>query len=61
MGLQVQLLKKIEIAADTTMLEAIAALRSIVWRDRGGRYEAFSCGQQEETGIETPARKQLLA
>ena len=42
-----------------TTLEANAALRSIVRRDTGERYEEFLLRLAKESGIETPTREQL--
>ena len=44
---------------DATTLEANAALRSIVRRDTGERYEEFLKGLAEASGIETPRREDL--
>jgi transposase len=44
---------------DATTLEANAALRSIVRRDTGERYEEFLTRLAKESGIETPTREQL--
>lgn len=44
---------------DATTLEANAALRSIVRRDTGERYEEFLCSLAEASGIETPSREDL--
>lgn len=53
------LLKAGTIAVDATTLEANAALRSIVRRDSGERYEEFLKGLAAESGIATPSREQL--
>lgn len=53
------LLKGGTIAVDATTLEANAALRSIVRRDTGERYEEFLQRLAVESGIETPTREQL--
>jgi transposase len=53
------LLKGGTIAVDATTLEANAALRSIVRRDTGERYEEFLQRLAAESGIETPTRGQL--
>src|SRR5215813_12745729 len=53
------LLKGNTIGIDATMLEANAALRSIVRRDNGESYEEFLKGLALEAGIETPTREQL--
>jgi transposase len=47
------------IGVDATTLEANAALRSIVRRDSGERYEEFLTRLAKESGIETPTREQL--
>ena len=44
---------------DATTLEANAAMRSIVRRDSGERYEEFLKGLAKESGIETPTREGL--
>jgi transposase len=44
---------------DATTLEANAALRSIVRRDTGERYEEFLTRLAQEPGIPTPARAQM--
>ena len=41
------------------LLEANAALRSIVRRDTGEAYDDFLKGLAKESGIETPTREQL--
>jgi len=48
------LLKGNTVAIDGTTLEANAALRSIVRRDTGVRYEEFLIELAKESGIETP-------
>ena len=53
------LLKGNTIGIDGTMLEAKAALRSIVRRDSGESYEDFLKGLAKEAGIETTTREQL--
>lgn len=53
------LLKGNTIGIDATTLEANAALRSIVRRDSGEKYEEFLKKLAEEAGIETPSREQL--
>ena len=53
------LLKGNTIGVDATMLEANAALRSIVRRDTGEAYEEFLQRLATESGIETPTREQL--
>jgi transposase len=47
------------IGVDATTLEANAALRSIVRRDSGERYEEFLTRLAKESGLETPTREQL--
>ncbi len=54
-----RLLKGTTIGVDATTLEANAALRSIVRRDTGERYEEFLTRLAKESGIETPTRAQL--
>jgi len=54
-----KLLKGNSIGVDATTLEANAALRSIVRRDTGERYEEFLTRLAKESGIETPTREQL--
>src|SRR6195256_6480851 len=54
-----KLLKGNTIGVDATTLEANAALRSIVRRDTGERYEEFLVQLAKESGIETPTREQL--
>ena len=51
------LLKGGTIAVDATTLEANAALRSIVRRDTGERYEEFLQRLAVESGVETPTRE----
>ena len=53
-----KLLKGTTIGIDATTLEANAALRSIVRRDTGERYEEFLTRLAKESGIETPTREQ---
>jgi transposase len=53
------LLKGTTIGVDATTLEANAALRSIVRRDTGEKYEEFLTRLAKESGIETPTREQL--
>src|SRR6202046_3076228 len=61
-GLQVvaekKLLKGTTIGVDATTLEANAALRSIVRRDTGERYDEFLIRLAKESGIETATRGQ---
>jgi transposase len=54
-----KLLKGTTIGVDATTLEANAALRSIVRRDTGEKYEEFLTRLAQESGIETPTREQL--
>jgi transposase len=54
-----KLLKGTTIGVDATTLEANAALRSIVRRDTGERYEEFLTRLAKESGIETPTREQI--
>ena len=54
-----KLLKGTTIGVDATTLEANVALRSIVRRDTGERYEEFLTRLAKESGIETPSREQL--
>ncbi len=54
-----KLLKGTTIGVDATTLEANAALRSIVRRDSGERYEEFLTRLAKESGIETPTREQI--
>jgi transposase len=54
-----KLLKGTTIGIDATTLVANAALRSIVRRDTGERYEEFLARLAKESGIETPTREQL--
>jgi transposase len=53
------LLKGNTIGIDATTLEANAALRSIVRRDSGEKYEEFLKQLAQEAGMETPTREQL--
>ena len=53
------LVKGKRIGIDATMLEANAALRSIVRRDNGDSYEEFLKGLARQSGIETPTREDL--
>ncbi len=52
-------LKGTTIGVDATTPEANAALRSILRRDTGERYEEFLTQLAQESGIETPTREQL--
>jgi transposase len=54
-----KLLKGTTIGVDATTLEANAALRSIVRRDTGEKYEEFLRRLAKESGIETPTKEQL--
>ena len=54
-----KLLKGTTIGVDATTLEANAALRSIVRRDTGEKYEDFLTRLAKESGMETPTREQL--
>ena len=54
------LVKGKRIGIDATMLEANAALRSIVRRDNGDSYEEFLKGLARQSGIETPTREDLV-
>jgi transposase len=54
-----KLLKGTTIGIDATTLEANAALRSIVRRDTGEKYEEFLARLAQESGIQTPTREQL--
>jgi transposase len=54
-----KLLKGNTIGVDAMTLEANAALRSILRRDTGERYEEFLTRLAKESGIETPTREQL--
>ena len=58
-GREERLLKGTTIGIDATTLEANAALRSIVRRDTGEKYEEFLTRLAKEGGIETPTREQL--
>ena len=55
------LLKGDVIGVDATTLEANAALKSIVRRDTGEKYDDFLKRLAKESGIETPTREQLTA
>jgi transposase len=54
-----KLLKGTTIGGDATTLEANAALRSIVRRDTGEKYEEFLTRLAKESGMETPTREPL--
>lgn len=56
---QSDLLKGKTIGIDATTLEANAALRSIVRRDTGQRYEEFLQELAQASGIESPTREDL--
>lgn len=56
-----KLLKGDVIGVDATTLEANAALKSIVRRDSGEKYDDFLKRLAKESGIETPTREQLAA
>lgn len=47
------------LGVDATTLEANAALRSIVRRDTGERYDSFLTGLAQASGIATPTRAEL--
>ncbi len=53
------LIKGKTLAIDATMLEANAAMRSIVRRDTGETYNEFLTKLAKESGIETPTRADL--
>src|SRR6202042_114080 len=53
------LLKGKIVGVDATTLEANAAMRSIVRRDNGQRYEAFLTELAKKSGIATPTREDL--
>lgn len=53
------LLKGKTVAIDATTLEANAAMRSIVRRDTGERYQEFLMGLAKASGIDTPTREDL--
>jgi len=53
------LLKGRTVAIDATTLEANAAMRSIVRRDTGERYQEFLTRLAAESGIKTPTREAL--
>ena len=56
---QADLVKGFTVGVDATTLEANAALRSIVRRDSGERYDAFLTRLAVESGIATPTRADL--
>jgi transposase len=53
------LIKGKTLGIDGTTLEANAAMRSIVRRDTGEKYDAFLERLAKESGIETPTREQM--
>jgi transposase len=53
------LLKGKTVAVDATMLEANAAMRSIVRRDTGASYQEFLTALAQASGIATPTRADL--
>jgi transposase len=53
------LLKGTTVAIDATTLEANAAMRSIVRRDTGERYQEFLTGLAKASGLATPTREDL--
>jgi transposase len=53
------LLKGKIVGVDATTLEANAAMRSIVRRDNGQKYEKFLTGLAKKSGIATPTREDL--
>ena len=53
------LVKGKTVGIDATMLEANAALRSIVRRDTGESYQDFLTELAQASGIETPTRADL--
>src|ERR1700738_3213223 len=53
------LLRGKTVAVDATTLEANAAMRSIVRRDTGERYQEFLSGLAQASGIATPTREDL--
>jgi transposase len=53
------LLKGKTVAVDATLLEANAAMRSIVRRDTGESYQEFLTGLAQASGIATPTRADL--
>src|SRR5271163_3199438 len=53
------LLRGKTVAVDATMLEANAAMRSIVRRDTGESYQEFLTGLAQASGIPTPTRADL--
>ena len=57
---EAELLKGKTLGIDATMLEANAALRSIIRRDSEEGYEEFLRGLAQASGIETPTRQELV-
>jgi transposase len=57
---QEDLLSAKTVGIDATTLEANAALRSIVRRDTGEKYDEFLTRLAKESGIETPTREDLI-
>jgi transposase len=55
----VGLLKGKTVAVDAIMLEANAAMRSVVRRDTGERYQEFLTGLAQASGSATPTRAEL--
>ena len=53
------LLKGKTVGVDATTLEANAAMRSIVRRDTGEKYQEFLTGLAQASGIDTPTREDL--
>ena len=53
---QAGLVKGETILVDATTLEANAAMRSIVRRDNGERYEEYLTGLAKASGVRTPTR-----
>ena len=53
------LLKGKTVGVDATTLEANAAMRSIVRRDKGDSYDEFLTGLARQSGMETPTREDL--
>jgi transposase len=56
---QEDLLSGKTVGVDATTLEANAALRSIIRRDTGEKYDEFLTRLAKESGIETPTREDL--
>lgn len=53
------LLRGKTVAADSTTLEADAAMKSIVRRDTGEDWEEYICGLMKQEGIENPTREEM--